>query len=227
MRGCAAFEPLNDKHGAATARAGTALRLRLLGAGGGSLDCIDGKDGQREQLAGARDIVRTLTASEQAIVADAMEARWQHMHEEPTDELVRRERHHLVTRGTVEPVVLPFEGNVLVIVCDQAAVRDGDPVGIAGEIAQDFLGPAEGSLAVDDPFAVAQWCQIGGERFRIAELGMLAEELQLAEVVGGGELLQEQVTEQGGENRHREEIAGSTEDPTPAAERAAGARPTR
>jgi hypothetical protein len=50
-----------------------------------------------------------LRAGEQAIVADAVEARRQHVDEEATDELVRRERHHLDTFGSVDPIVLPLE----------------------------------------------------------------------------------------------------------------------
>jgi hypothetical protein len=34
-------------------------------------------------------------------------------------------------------------------------------VGIAGEIAQDFLRAAEGTLAVDHPLFVPQWRQMG------------------------------------------------------------------
>ena len=87
----------------------------------------------------------------------------QHVHQEAADELVGRERHGLVARGAFDPIVLPFEGDAVVIACEQAAIGDGDAVGVAGEIAQDFLGPAERPLAVDHPLAVAQWCQIGRE----------------------------------------------------------------
>ena len=131
----------------------------------------------REQFASTRDILGTLAAGEQAVVADAMEARGQYVHQEPADELAGRKRHHLVSRGTFDPVVLPSEGDALVIGCDQAAVGDGNAVGIAGEIAQDLLGASERVLAINHPVAVAQWAQIGGEGFAIGELGMLAEEL--------------------------------------------------
>src|SRR5947209_1628458 len=48
---------------------------------------------------------------------------------------------------------------------------------------------------------------------------MIAEELQFAGLVSGGELLQEQPAEQAGENWHREEVAGPTGDPALAVER--------
>jgi hypothetical protein len=49
-------------------------RLRLIGAGIGRFDDINWDYWQRGQFAGARDVVGTLAASEQAIVADAMES---------------------------------------------------------------------------------------------------------------------------------------------------------
>jgi hypothetical protein len=49
--------------------------LRLIGVGIGRFDGINRNYWQREQLAGARDVVGALAAGEQAIVADAMAAR--------------------------------------------------------------------------------------------------------------------------------------------------------
>jgi hypothetical protein len=48
--------------------------LRLIGVGVGRFDGINGNYWQREQLAGARDVVGALAAGKQAIVADAMKA---------------------------------------------------------------------------------------------------------------------------------------------------------
>ena len=130
-------------------------RAKFSGAADG-FDCIDGNERWREQLAGADDILGTFAAGQQAIVADAVEACGQHVHQETADELVGGERHDLVALGTFDPVVLPFESDAFVIACDQAAVRDGDAVGVAREIAQDFLRAAEWALAIDHPFAFAQ-----------------------------------------------------------------------
>ena len=55
-------------------------------------------------------------------IADAVEARGQHVHEKAADELVGGERHHLVALGTFEPVVLPLEGDAFLVACDQAAI---------------------------------------------------------------------------------------------------------
>src|SRR5207237_1817037 len=96
--------------------------LRLSGVGAGCFDGIKGNYWWFEQLAGADDILGALAAGEQAIVADAMEACGQHVHEKAADELVGGERHDLVARATFEPVVLPFEGDAFLVACDQAAV---------------------------------------------------------------------------------------------------------
>src|SRR6516165_4913348 len=81
----------------------------------------------------------------------------------PTRQLVGIERHQLVSLGTFDAVVLPLEGDAVVVERDQAPVGDGDAVGVAREIAQHFLGATERLFAVDDPFAVAQRSQIGGK----------------------------------------------------------------
>src|SRR5215475_3836431 len=54
-----------------------------------------------------------------------------------------------------ESVILPFEGDALVIERDQATVGDGDAMGVAGETARDFRGSPEWAFAVDHPLTVA------------------------------------------------------------------------
>jgi len=93
-----------------------------------------------------RDVVGAEGFGQQAVMADAVESVWQHMDQETADELVGCERHHLVSIAAFDPVVLPLESNGLVVECDQAAVGDGDAVGVALEIGQHCLGSAEGTL---------------------------------------------------------------------------------
>jgi hypothetical protein len=137
---------------------------RSVGAGG--LDGIDRNERHFEQLADARDILGAGLAGEEAVVADAVKPRWQDMHQETADELVRGERHHpVVSFGAVKAIILPLESDALVVGRDQAAVGDGDAVRVARKVAQDFLRSPEWTLGIDDPFFVAQWCQIGREGF--------------------------------------------------------------
>ena len=80
-------------------------------------------------------------------MANAVEALRQHMQEKAPDELMRVERHGLVTLRPLDTVVLVFEGNAIRIGRDQPAVGDGHTMGVAGEIGQDRLGPEKGFFA--------------------------------------------------------------------------------
>src|SRR5215471_4103831 len=84
-----------------------------------------------EQLACVCDVVGAGAFGEQAVVADAVQAFWQHVDEEAADELEGPERHLLVSIAALAAVVLPLEGDALRIAGDQAAVGDGDAVGVA------------------------------------------------------------------------------------------------
>src|SRR6266567_5168407 len=77
-----------------------------------------------------------------------------------------------------------------------SAVGDGDAVGIARQIGQYGLWPAERALGIDHPFDAAQWGEIRGERLCVSEGGVVAEELQAAGFVGCDQRLQEQSAEQ-------------------------------
>ena len=177
--------------------------FRLFGLSGcrslgvGRLDGIDWDDGILEQLADARDIFGSGLAGEESVVTDAVETRWQNMHQEAADELVRMERHRLVVSlWAIKPVILPLEGDAFVVEGDQAAVGDGDAVGVAREVTQDFLWATKWAFAINHPFAVTQRRQIGRKGSCVRERSMLAEELQLSGLVSIGELLQDQPAEQ-------------------------------
>jgi hypothetical protein len=58
-----------------------------------------------EQVARPRDVGGTAAAGEQPVVADAMEALRQHVHQEAADELVRRQRHGFPAAGTFDAII--------------------------------------------------------------------------------------------------------------------------
>src|ERR1700686_2467484 len=187
-RRASAFEDLDDDHAPAATRTWMRERLRL-----GAI-CNTGLalwSGHIEQLSRPRDVLGTLAAGEQTIVADAVEAVRQHVDEEAADELVVRERHHLGPLTSLGAIILPLEGDGVAVERDQAAVGDGDAVGVARQIGEHRLRPAEWTLSVDHPFDFAQRRQISGERLRVVEISVVAEELQTAGGVSRDELLQE------------------------------------
>jgi hypothetical protein len=70
--------------------------------------------------------------------------------------------HHLGPLTPAGAVVLPFEDHAGIGDADQATVGDRDAVGVARQIGQHRLGPAERALAIDDPFGSTQWRPSGG-----------------------------------------------------------------
>src|SRR5260370_877335 len=73
---------LDEDQGAAAAGGGMLWFWRFGSIGPDCFDGIDVNYWRREQLAGAGDVLGALAAGEQAIVADAMEACGQHVHQE-------------------------------------------------------------------------------------------------------------------------------------------------
>src|ERR1035437_7601455 len=78
-----------------------------------------------------------------------------HVDEEAADELVGGERHDLLPLTTFGAVVLPLEGDAVAVERDEAAVGDGNAVGVARQISQHRLGSTERSLCIDDPLGFA------------------------------------------------------------------------
>jgi hypothetical protein len=88
-----AFEGLDDAHAAAAAGTRWTLIGRL-----GRFDRI-GRRRHGEQFTRVFEAGLASGAGEQAVVADAMEAARQHVEQETANELVRRERHDLLSIG--------------------------------------------------------------------------------------------------------------------------------
>ena len=95
-----------------------------------------------------------MAISQKAEVADAGKARGQHMLEEAAQELFVRKCHS--ARFAVMRVVLPSERHVAIRNVQQPVIGDGYAMGVASQIMQDMLGPAERRLGVDDPVFAKQ-----------------------------------------------------------------------
>jgi hypothetical protein len=107
----------------------------------------------------------TATVGQEAEGADANKAAGQHMQQEATQELFRFDRHHslVISMG----IISPAEGDLVVGEGDQAMVGDGDTMSIAGEIAEDMMGTAEGRFGIDDPVLTEQGTQESAEGFLV------------------------------------------------------------
>ena len=78
------------------------------------------------------------------------------MDEEAADELVGSERHDLLARVAIGAAILVFERDAGAVAGKQAAVGDGDAVGVARQIGHHGLWSAEGPLGVGNPSGFAQ-----------------------------------------------------------------------
>ena len=150
-----------------------------------------------EQQAAAQQRSGSLAVGEEAEVADTDQAFGQNVDEEPSEELVGREGHdHLLA---VSCIFLPAEGDLIVLEADEAMVRDGDAMRVAGKIVENVFGSTERRLGVDDPVLGEELPEETLEAFRRGEFleraveRELALEQQLLEF--GGELAAEDTTE--------------------------------
>ncbi len=208
-----AFEPLDDVH--APAAAGTG---REDGFGLGIVRRIVANQPwfrrrHAQQFAGLGEIGGAVAVGEHAVMADAVEAVGHDVQQEAADELSSAERHHLHPLFSFGAVVLIAEGDAVPVHGNQAAVADGDAVGVAAEICQDGIRPGERSLGVDMPLDLAHRRQMALERSRVGQPGQIAEELQFVGVEGGDHFFQEQPPEQHRQNIDRQEEALAAVDP--------------
>ena len=133
------------------------------------MSTVGAGSGRSESGADARKLGGAAGVRQEAEVADAAEPFRQDVEQEATDELVGVERHHLGL--VVGAIILPAEADATVLAGEEPAVGDRDAMGVAAEIVEHLLRPAEGTLGVDDPFDVAQRLKMAGEGRRLRRGG--------------------------------------------------------
>ena len=102
-----------------------------------------------QQRSAERELFPSSAVSEKSILPDADKAGRQNVQQKSPDELGCRQSHDL--RLASVGVVFPLEGHLAVFDRLDAAVGDGDAMGITRQILQDLFRPAEGWLYEDDP----------------------------------------------------------------------------
>ncbi len=156
-------------------------------------------------------------------MAYAVEGARQHMQEKAADELVGRERHGLEPVAAFDPIVLPLEGDALVVQRREPGVRDRDAVGVAGEIGEHGLRPGERPLGVDHPFGAAQRRERGVEGALLAEGREVTEEDEAAGRMQAASPVEEEPAEKTRQHPHGQEEAGLAGDPARTVRRQAAA----
>jgi len=92
-----------------------------------------------------RPIALSRTISEEACVADAVEAGRQGMDQEAADELLRAKGRDLHAITMFFPIVFPSERNCLGIRADKAVIGDRHPMRVTAQVRKHGLGAAEGA----------------------------------------------------------------------------------
>src|SRR5271167_381612 len=153
-----------------------------------------------------------------------MKAGRQHVQQEAAHELLGRQAHRFMARVSVFAIVLPAEGDGAIIHCHEPRVGDRYSMGVAGQIGENLLRSRERSLGIDDPLALAHWCEPVGEGLGVGQIDVLTEELQLAVTMQVLELFEEAAPEEAREYPDREEEAWLARHPAVGIRREAAAR---
>src|SRR5262249_29644045 len=96
-----------------------------------------------------------------------------------------------MTRFSLCPVVLPTEGDAMLVHGEDTAVRDCPAVGIAREVSQHFRGTRKRALGITHPLVLAERREPASEVVGIGERQVLAEELQAPAAMESVKLLEE------------------------------------
>ncbi len=108
-------EGLDHDHAAAAARARARQHTWRVRGDIRLLLRVGGRRSDVEECAGCRDVLGAVGVGKEPVVADAVEALGQHVHQETSDELVRVKPHRLPAIRAVEAIILPAERNRAVV----------------------------------------------------------------------------------------------------------------
>jgi len=164
-----------------------------------------------EKLAAMLQLLLAVSIAEEPVVANTVEPTRQNVEQKSPDELVRRKGHGFLL--IVIAVVSPTKFHLTLFDVDESMIGNGHPVGVAADIVHHLLWPGERWFGVDDPFNVSYRIEMTGESLGILECLKRREELQLTDVKGLLQILQEQSAEQLGEHPYGQEKVGAAGDP--------------
>src|SRR5438132_11394098 len=94
------------------------------------------------------------------------------MRRKPSGNTCSRKRRMNSPASSVIALVLPTETNAAAVTIDEPAVGDGNVMGVAAEIVENLLRPAEGPLGIDNPLDLAQRLQMCGESRRVSSMSL-------------------------------------------------------
>ena len=139
------------------------------------------------------------------------------MQEKTAKELLRREGHQFLFASM--RIIFPAERNVAIGNMRDAVVGDSDTVGVAGQVLQNVLRSAKGSLGVNHPILTEQGAQESMERCCLTAVFQAAREQQLAVLKGIPQAGHELAAKDAAQYLDRQEESVARVNPTPAIRR--------
>ena len=146
-----------------------------------------------EQLSAQVQLQLPVAIGKKSVMSNAVQAIRQSVKQETADELISIERHHLPL--AVVAIILPSECDTIAIDVDEAGIGDGNSVGVASEVGQHLSGSCEGRLGIHYPVNAPCIPYRSIECSRVSQVCHVAEEPELALIVGLLEFLQKQSPE--------------------------------
>jgi hypothetical protein len=164
-----------------------------------------------EESLGSGELGVEVAAGGESVMADADEVLGQNVQQESPEELdgVECER----SAATLFGMIPDGEGDTAVTHLDDAMVRQRDAVGVAAEVTEDDLRPAERGLGVDHPVLAVEAVLEGAPRGPVGESSGGAGERELTVYPGVMEGSEELAAEELGQDTDGEEEALAAVDP--------------
>ena len=133
-------------------------------------------------------------------MADSLEARRKHVHQEPPNKLACRKRHHAVFLLMLAPVVLPLKRDLPITDRQQALVTDGDTMRIAAQVLNHLLCSPKWRFRIHHPLPFVQRLHGALPDTFVIQICQLAEESEPVFVVGALEPLDKHPAKESGKN---------------------------
>ena len=153
----------------------------------------------------AREAGLSGRADEKAVVPNTVEAARQDMEQEAADELIDRERHVLPPVAVVTTIVRVAEGDDSFVEGDQAAVRDCDPMGVAGQVGEHCLRSRERCLGIGHPTLLPDRREMPQECLPLGEMSWCTEEVEPPGIMQSDQPGKVQPSKQFAEYAHRKQ----------------------
>jgi hypothetical protein len=150
---------------------------RQLNGGTAGLGDSDGRF-EPQQIAAQFQKRLSLMVGKESEMADADETLGQSVLQEPPQELGGRDGHLLLLVAV--RVIPPQKSHLTMGNGDDAVIRDGHAVGVAGQVAEDVLRAAERSFRINHPLATVGLIEQSAETTTGSQVGESTMELQLA-----------------------------------------------